>query len=237
MENGLFSIVIPCKNEEAYIGKTLHSIEAQSVLNPTTPIIIADADSTDGTLQVIRRFQQRLNIKVISGGLPPTGRNRAARLCNSKYIAFMDADVMLGHSDTLQQVLQTAEEKELDLVIPQILISNANIMDKVFEGFYYWTAKWKILGAFGTGMFIFIKTEAFRNLGEFNEELILGDDWELTHQIKSERFALADTAVYTSHRRFLAQGYLHTFYQWTSIAASKKYRAKGHREYFYNDYN
>jgi hypothetical protein len=144
----------------------------------------------------------------------------------------MDSDIELGTSETLTRVLDTAEKNKLDLVIPQIRIRQPNMLDKVFEYSYYAAAKWKILGSFGTGMFMMMRTETFKALGGFNEGLPLGDDWELSNQVKPERFALADTFIYTSKRRFIAQGYLSTFYQWVSVALSKKYREKGHAEYF-----
>jgi glycosyltransferase involved in cell wall biosynthesis len=232
MDNDMFSIVIPCKNEERFIGKALQSIRRQSIVTSSTPVYIADARSTDCTLEVINLFHPNLNIRIIPGGLPPTGRNNGAGLCSTKYILFMDADIELGNPYTLERVLNTAEKNKLELVIPQILIAKPNLLDKVFEAFYYLAAKSKLLGAFGTGMFLFIKAETFQRLGGFNEHLPLGDDWELSNQVDPARFALADAFVYTSNRRFISQGYLSTFYQWTSVALRKKYREQGHREYF-----
>jgi glycosyltransferase involved in cell wall biosynthesis len=52
------SIVIPCKNEEFYILKTLESIQQQNFSNELQ-IIIADAQSTDKTRELINQFKQR----------------------------------------------------------------------------------------------------------------------------------------------------------------------------------
>ena len=144
----------------------------------------------------------------------------------------MDADVELGNKNTVEEIISTAEKKHLELVVPEIRIHNSGWRDKIFEYFYFMTAKTKVLGAFGTGMFICIKNDAFRRLGAFNENLPLGDDWELTHKIDKKRFAIVSTPVYTSNRRFTSLGYLSTFYMWASVAFSKSYRDKGHREYF-----
>ena len=49
------SIVIPCKNEENYIKRTLNEISIQSGISGTR-VIIADGGSTDSTLQKIEEF-------------------------------------------------------------------------------------------------------------------------------------------------------------------------------------
>jgi glycosyltransferase involved in cell wall biosynthesis len=234
MDTDLISIVIPCRNEEKLIGKTLESIREQTVVDNKTPIIVADANSTDSTLRIIRGFGSQMNIRIVKGGLPPVGRNNGATYCKTKYILFLDADVKLGSCDTLESVLTAAEAKQLDLVVAKIKIDNAGWRDKIFEYLYLAAAKSKLLGAFGTGMFICIKNDAYKHLGPFNENLPLGDDWELTNKVRRSRFAIADTSVYTSSRRFNTLGYFSTFYMWASVALNKNYRAKGHREYFYN---
>ena len=62
------TIIIPCKNEENYIGKCLQLISNQiSVDIDDVEIIIADAGSTDGTLDIIKSFKNILNITVIKG--------------------------------------------------------------------------------------------------------------------------------------------------------------------------
>jgi glycosyltransferase involved in cell wall biosynthesis len=236
MDTDLISIVIPCRNEEKLIGKTLESIREQTVVSSNTPIIIADANSTDSTLRIIQGFGLQMNIRVVKGGLPPAGRNNGARYCQTKYILFLDADVKLGSCDTLENVLTVAEAKQLELVVAKIKIDDAGWRDKIFEYLYVAAAKSKLLGAFGTGMFICIKSDAYKRLGPFNENLPLGDDWELSNKVRRSRFALADTSVYTSKRRFNTLGYFSTFYMWVSVALSKSYRDKGHREYFYNYY-
>ena len=50
------SIVIPCFNKAAFIGATLESIAAQDF--PGVEIIVQDGGSTDGSVEVIRRFAE-----------------------------------------------------------------------------------------------------------------------------------------------------------------------------------
>ena len=233
ISSDLLSIVIPCRNEERMIGKTLRSLAKQTIVSRDTPVFIADAFSTDNTRHVIKIFSSRLNITVIEGGLPAVGRNRGAAMVNTRYVLFLDADVELADEYTLENALHNAERNELDLIIPCLKIINAGPLDRLFESCYYLTAKTKILGSFGAGMFLFLRTEAFKRIGGFNENLALGEDWELTRQIDRRRFEICDNVVaYTSNRRFENMGYWNTFYMWCSIAFNKRYRDRGHLEYF-----
>src|ERR1035437_1113063 len=81
--NKLLTIVVPCKNEEEYIGRTLSNINNQNNINNTI-IYIADGNSTDNTLNIIDNFKtnldNNLDIRVIKGGSVSIGRNNGLKL-------------------------------------------------------------------------------------------------------------------------------------------------------------
>jgi glycosyltransferase involved in cell wall biosynthesis len=232
MKTTLLSIVIPCKNEEKYIGKTLSSLLSQTAVNMQTPIIIADAGSTDDTLNIISNYSHRLNIKVVPGGLPAVGRNKGAAYTHSEYILFLDADVTLGEPTTIQNALDLAQQKNLDLVSSHIHSPNGNIADKMFWHLHGFVSLTKIVGAYAAGMFIMMRSDAFNKLGGFNEHVALGEDWELTHQVAPAKFSINNSYINTTNRRFASQGYLKTFYQYLMVAASQKFRHANHTENF-----
>ena len=62
----LVTIVIPCKNEENYIGNLLGDLFL-SVEIGEVRIIIADANSTDNTRNIIKEWSHGLNIEIIQG--------------------------------------------------------------------------------------------------------------------------------------------------------------------------
>ena len=237
MEKPLLSIVIPAKNEAKYIGQTLDAIFHQTGIEPDTPIIIADAGSTDDTLEIISQYSRLLNIKVVDGGLPAVGRNRGAAYTDTEYILFLDADVTPGEPNTISKALGLALEKNLDLVSTHIRSTNGNFADKVFWQLHGFASTTKIIGAYAAGMFILIKSETFRKIGGFDESIALGEDWELTHQIRPDKFEVAKSYINTTNRRFSSQGYLRTFYQYVMVASSPSYRHQNHTEYFNVQYN
>ena len=86
------SIIIPCKNEESYIGKLLDCLVMQS-LPDSVEIIVSDAGSTDGTIAIINSYIGLLpNLRIIEGGLPSVGRNLGALYAMGKVLLFIDSD-------------------------------------------------------------------------------------------------------------------------------------------------
>jgi glycosyltransferase involved in cell wall biosynthesis len=234
-ENSEYSIVIPCKNEQDNIGRLLDRLRAQTAYRSDVPIIIADADSTDHTLIVIqeRRELFGMNITVINGGYPATGRNNGAAFARSKYVLFFDADILPADDHFIEQVLGLAESKQLDCVATYIKTVNGNWKDKLF-----WAAHnvilsmFPVFGPFATGMFMCFRLKAFRDLGGFDERIILGEDFDLSHRVKRSKFGVVNNFILNSNRRFVKMGYLKTIYMYTKVAFSKQYRLSDNKEYF-----
>jgi len=231
--------VIPCRNEEKHIGHTLTTIEDQTVDMSRVPVFIADAGSTDKTLEIIQSFTDRgrLKIKVVEGGYPPTGRNMGASYCRSEYILFLDADIELGEDTCIEKSINLALEQELDLVATFIKCKDGNQYDKIFwEKIHAFTYRYPyIMGPYAAGMFILIRRSKLFELGGFNEKMVLGDDWELTHKIPRHKFGVAKTFIWTTNRRFMKQGYIKTFSRYFRVAFSKDYREKGNKSYIDGD--
>jgi glycosyltransferase involved in cell wall biosynthesis len=231
----LFSIVIPCKNEEQNIGKLLQAIRKQSIYTADVQIIIADAGSTDKTLEIIDEHIHLygMNISIIKGGYPATGRNKGASVANSTYVFFMDADILPGNDYLLEDVLNKMISGNLDLTTAYIRSLGGSWKDKLF-----WTAHNVILSLywlfvpFSTGMFMCFKLDTFREMGGFDERIILGEDFDLTSRVSKKKFGVANNFIWNSNRRFMKMGYLKTIFMYTRVAFSKNYRLQDHKEYF-----
>lgn len=236
--NSHFSIVIPAKNEEAFITQTLLSIAEQTCVDSATPIFLCDAHSVDATValaqQVAATYQ--LNLTIAAGGLPPAARNSGARLVKTPFVLFMDADVILGEPNTLAIVLETAETQALDLVVTHIRPDQGNLLDRIFWRLFSVASRLKLGGPVATGSFMFMRMEAFRAAGGFDERMLLGDDIELARAIQPSRYAIAPTFMRTSMRRFHSYGYLRTFTEYLLAFLSKKRRLTDRKAYFAVDY-
>jgi glycosyltransferase involved in cell wall biosynthesis len=90
-------LIIPCKNEELYLGGFLSSILSQSILFKVKTIFIADGLSKDKSIDVIkdfeRSFQEKgIEIKVLLNHMEdtPSGLNLCLRFTSARYIARLD---------------------------------------------------------------------------------------------------------------------------------------------------
>ena len=107
------TIVVPCKNEENYIAHLLMHLRRQSIGH--TRIIIADC-STDKTREVIEIMKGELNVEIIDGGPVSTAKNNGARLVDTPYILFIDADVRFFKDSVIRDAVNLIETKNLDLI-------------------------------------------------------------------------------------------------------------------------
>ena len=56
----LVSIVIPCYNEERYIGETLQSIVDQSYPPDLIEVIVVDGNSIDKSVSIVQKYSKIL---------------------------------------------------------------------------------------------------------------------------------------------------------------------------------
>ncbi len=98
----------------------------------STKVLVADANSTDGTPEVVLGFGDRLNVSVIRGGMPSVGRNLGAAQAESDYVLFLDADIELAHPGVLRRAVELAQRKKLHCVTTNILCQGGTWIDKLF---------------------------------------------------------------------------------------------------------
>lgn len=91
-DNELVSIIMPSFNTEQYISRSIQSVLDQSYQN--WELIIVDDCSTDGTVAIIKSFQDhriRLFLNEKNSGAA-ISRNKALREAQGRWIAFLDSD-------------------------------------------------------------------------------------------------------------------------------------------------
>ena len=110
------SVIMPCYNTEQYVEETLKSVLNQSFKD--YEIICLNDGSTDGTLEILKRYQQSYpNIRVISSENHGSAyqRNTGVQCAQGKYIYYMDSDDLLKEN-CLETLYQYAEAGNLDVV-------------------------------------------------------------------------------------------------------------------------
>lgn len=203
----LLTIVIPCKNEERYIGALLEDLSNQRHIGDTR-IIVADANSTDSTLAVVKRFQKKLNIEIITGGAVSVGRNNGAKLATTRYILFLDADVRLFTDTTIKDTLDVMRDADLDLMTLKL----KNYGTDPRASFFFWAFNIfnKIMSKktpFAIGAFFLVNRNAFENVGGFPSKYETSEDYILSKQFSPRFFRIGEHYFGQDERRFKKLGY------------------------------
>ncbi|OTG86721.1 hypothetical protein B9T31_06915 [Acinetobacter sp. ANC 4558] len=150
------SIIIPCHNVETYLSRCLDSILKQHLQD--IEIIIINDGSTDGTLDIIKRYySENPSIKVINCNIPSgnagTPRNMGMCIAKGEYIGFVDADDWVTPS-MFEKLYESAKNEKAEIAsqsgffrhdgkvadpqkINYIEISKSENREKAFESSYF----------------------------------------------------------------------------------------------------
>lgn len=103
------SVIVPCRNGEAFLAPTLESVLNQS--RPPDELIFVDDGSTDGSLSLARSYGDSLKAISGSGDGACAARNRGAEEATGDAIMFLDADDLLGPNAlaTLESALEDSD--------------------------------------------------------------------------------------------------------------------------------
>ena len=142
----MISIVIPTINEEKNIGKTLIKINTISELSKAE-VIIVDDNSEDKTLDIVKSFKKKINIKIVKNkkklGLG-YALNKGFKISKNPFVMFIDADLSVTRNDIIK--LYNYREQN-SIVIGSRYLKNSRIFGasklKVYLSFYlnYITSK------------------------------------------------------------------------------------------------
>jgi glycosyltransferase involved in cell wall biosynthesis len=175
----------------------------------STKVLVADANSTDGTPEIVMGFRDRLNVGVIRGGMPSVGRNQGAAQAEGQYVLFLDADIELADASLVRRCVERAQRGQLQCVTTNILCRDGSWIDRLFyavnDFFQYLSCLHR---PFATGMFMLFELKKFRELGGFHEQVLFAEDYLLSQQVERKRFAIVRGGVYTTNRRFKRMGHL-----------------------------
>jgi glycosyltransferase involved in cell wall biosynthesis len=186
MIGSLISVIIPVRNAERFIERTLKSVLTQTY--STFEVIVVDDGSTDRTGAVIESLARRDNrIRLFRGPSagPSAARNAAAGYAKGGFIAPLDADD-LWHPEKLarqMRVMQASSKvglvycwsldiDESDLVVPPVVEKCTAAGDVVLE----LVAR----NFLETASVPLIRRSCFEAVGGYDPNLVKGsEDWKL----------------------------------------------------------
>ena len=209
MLKDLVTIVVPCKNEEDYIGHLLYNLSQQIGIEGVR-IIIADK-SDDNTRVWIHHYgiEYELNYEVVEGGPVSEAKNNGAKLVTTPYVLFIDSDVRFFTNRVIFDTVMQLQDENLDLIglkmkcydndmRTQIGFMMFNIINSVMSNFI----------PFAVGAYMLTRTDKFWELGGFPAKYATSEDFFLSKMYDVKKFKIAKHYFGQDSRRFRKMGYL-----------------------------
>ena len=191
------SVVIPCRNEEKYIQRLLVALSKQSFSLENIEIIIADGESQDRTVKLIRAFisnNPKLKIRIVNNSKKniPSALNLAIKSSSGEIIIRMDAH-SIPHEDYIKYCVDDLEQKKgmnvgglwlikpsRDHWISESIALAASHPFGVGDAKYRYSQEFAYVETVPFGAFF---RSTFDKIGFFNEELLSNEDYELNVRI------------------------------------------------------
>jgi glycosyltransferase involved in cell wall biosynthesis len=215
LEAKKISVVVPTFNEERYIERLLVSLCNQTIPREDYEIIIVDGGSTDGTVEICRKYAD----KIIMQETPTVGgaRNDGVKNAEAELVFTTDADCVVTPS-LLERIIQDFNEHP-DVVMVYGIVTPLEKrfryaflleLNNVFVKLFYRLRIYLSVGssiAFRKRYFKWVR--GFPTVGA-------GDDYGLSFRMRrvGEVMLNEKLRVYFSMRRYEKYGFARSFYEW-----------------------
>jgi glycosyltransferase involved in cell wall biosynthesis len=195
------SVIIPCYNEEQFIGKALVNLANQYPAGQYE-IIIVDGMSTDRTREVIEKFEvahPELHVRVIDNPARaiPHALNLGIAAARGEIIARMDAHAVPS-AGYIRRCVAVLNEEQVAVVGMPCRVQPADqsltarsIAIAVSHPFGIGDAKYR-LGHEGSAQeqvdtvaFACFRKSLWSNLGGFNEQLLTNEDYDFNYRVRA----------------------------------------------------
>jgi len=207
------SVIIPTLQEGNYIAKILSRLQR---VKPPIEIIVVDGGSSDKTVEIARRFTDKV-YSIKKRGIS-IGRNHGVKYANGDILVFLDTDVIFP----LDFVEKTKKAFEDTIVVG----ATCNIMPNPSQSrldatifFYHYNALVRTFNKIkphSRGEFFAVRKSAFLRAEGFDENMPCLEDHDLANRLsKLGKFVfIRNLTVYESLRRFRKLGFWHVIGTW-----------------------
>lgn len=201
------SVVIPAYNEATYIDRLLMALTRQNFKN--FEVIVSDAQSKDGTEEVVDSFKKRTDIKFVEAPPkgPAYGRNRGAKHAKGDWLLFFDADVDLKDRDFIGKLLAGAQRRGWNTASGQLKVAGHSLLAKIGHSQGYMNFMARTKHPIMQGYCMLTRRSIFEKLDGFNENLQYGEDNDYAMRSAQYGFGFVKDAHYiVDPRRYEQEG-------------------------------
>jgi glycosyltransferase involved in cell wall biosynthesis len=228
------SVVIPAYNEATYIDRLLESLTRQSFKD--FEVIVSDAESKDGTKEVIDSFKDKLDHQFIESPPkgPAHGRNIGATKAKGEWLLFLDADVDVEDPKFIQKLISKATEKHWNTTSGQLKIKGGSLIGKLGHSQGYLNLVAHTKHPIAQGYCIMTRRKVFEENRGFNENISYGEDNDYVTRTAKHGFGFVKDADYfVDPRRYEQEGWRlllknswHEIYRLTHSFSFEKNKSK-----------
>lgn len=176
------SIIIPAFNEERLITHCVDSITeslaANQKLDFTYEVVVVDNNSTDKTAELARQTGAKVVFEPVNQiGL---ARNAGAAVATGDWLLFVDADSLLNPG-MVADILQLIETRKY--VGCGSVIHMPKLPWWAAAALHLWTIT-SVLCRWASGALVVCRTDAFREVGGFNQDMFAAEEIDLSQLLK-----------------------------------------------------
>ena len=213
------TIVVPCWNEEQTLAKTIHSLLDLNYPKEKLQIFIVDDGSTDGTWEIMKKFEKPARLNSRSGGYPEikifrkrnegkfTALNLGLAQSKTDFFGCLDADSLV-HPESLVRIMSYFEKDQNSMAVaPCVTVHNPeNILQSVQKVDYHMGVYFKkMLGFLGAisvtpGPLAIFRKKVFDDLGPYRHGHN-SEDMEIACRMQKNHYKIEycnDAYVYTN---------------------------------------
>jgi glycosyltransferase involved in cell wall biosynthesis len=191
------SVVMPIRNEGAFIERSLGAVLAQDYPTDRLEVIVADGMSTDRTRELateLIRDRRRVRLIENPGKIVATGLNAALRVAQGEVIVRVDGHTVIN-SDYVRECVAALQTTAGDNV--------GGRMNSVSEGWFGGAVAAATSSRFGVGGARFHysdqeqwvdtvylgawRRDVFQRIGTFDEEMVRNQDDEFNYRLRAAR--------------------------------------------------
>lgn len=217
------SIVIPTKNEKTNIGPCLECVYGQRT-HLSFEVVVIDSGSSDGTLDIVKRFPARLVQIASSEFHHARTRNLGASMTSGKYLVFLSGDALPADREWLCALLSNFQETDVAAVYGRQLPKENATPERAFfmDHRYGAVRRVKNANSNGTGnhllyQFSTVNSAIRREIWEqfpFQEDVNAYEDFSFAIQVVRDGHSIAyepSAAVFHSHNYSLGYSFRQYF--------------------------
>lgn len=190
------SVVIPAYNEATYIDRLLDALSRQNF--DGFEVIVSDAQSKDGTKEIVDSFKGKLNVKFIEAppNGPAFGRNQGAKHAKGEWLMFLDADDDIDDPEFISKLFDETKSNNWNTSSAK-MTARGKMAKKYAKLFGYQKLLLHTKRPVASGYCIFTKASVFKSRGCFNEKIHFGEDYEYVSRTgKNGKFGFVESTEF-----------------------------------------